>query len=1019
LPAHRRYIVPIFLLLLTEVLYSQQPKRYSFTHYSNTSGLSSNEVVDVIQDDEGYIWIATTNGLQRFDGARFNTFRNRKKDPSSIPANFVSQLLLDKKKNLWLQSGGLYTGIFDRKNFTFKEVAIKPTKESFLFADKELCEDELGNVYMLLWSTQLLMYNEQKNAFIPVSFIHLPEDWKITGFTQFPGTKKYIIGTTRGTAIYNMQTGLTSYPGNNTEKEPLVEQIGKITGASRLLIDMKARLWFDSWESGSSALYCYDTKNNSIVHYRYSFQPALNAYHEIGGMMEQRNGDLWVKGLGVFAHYIEKDKQFQLVYNGYENEQSIAYNKINNFFEDREENIWVATDINGLYRFNPMSQFFTNVRQVTRLKGQPGNGSIMSFMQTKNGDILAGAWEDGLYRFDRNFKQIPLNLPEVEKPNPAMWSMCESNDGNYIWMGAQPGIWRIDQRTQSTKFYNPLQIKNRTIRQIATDKYDNLWIGTQSIGAFKWDAEKGKKNFDDGISLVKDVPVGMISKIDVHKDGMVWIGTTAYGLYVIDPATDKAVLHFGTKEPAERNLVWDGIASTLQYDDTTIIIAANSLAIYNTKEKKITRTIALPEIFSGNVMAMQRDKQGYLWVSSTSGIYRVNINSKIFVRFDRTDGIANDRFIIAASYVLPDGQILFGADNQFVAFDPARVQINNMSPDIKITGFKIANESIKVDSLLKKDHIELSPEDNSLAIEFSGLSYTSAYIIRYKLESLEKEWKVADKNYQAIYSYLPPGTYTFMVRSEDAEGVPDKNITRLIIHVNPPFWKTWWFFCLIALVIAGIIFWLDKQRVSRLLALQKVRTEIASNLHDEVNTTLNNINLLSEMARIKADKDIDRSKEFIDQISHKSHSMILAMDDILWSIDPQNDNMEKSLLRMTEFADVLKNMFGAHIELALDKKVRSLKLDMKTRHDVFLIFKQALRMIVEFSDGKETLVHVDLFKNKLSIKLQDATANLEKNTAAVDQIIKEMHDKASLIQADLDVQYDQKGIAIILLVLVR
>lgn len=1017
MPAHRRYTVFVFLLLMTELLYSQQSKRYSFTHYSNTTGLASNEVMDMIQDDEGYMWIATTNGLQRFDGSRFITFRNRKNDPVSIPANFVSEVKLDSKKNLWIQSGGRYAGIFDKKNFTFKEVAIRPNKESFINGDKDLWQDEQGNMFLLIWNLDLLIYNERENAFVPADFLHLVPDWRITGITQLPATKKYIIATSKGIVIYNKETGAVSYTGHNTENEPLIEQIGKTGGASKLMMDTKARLWFDSWEGGGTALYSYDTKNNSKILYRHFFVN-IPSYHEIGGTYEQRNGDIWVKGLGVFAHYIEKDKQFELVYNGYENEQSIAYNEVYKLFEDREENIWVATDINGLYRFNPMSQYFTNTRQVNRNTGKPGNGSTMSFMQTKNGDILAGTWEDGLYRFDRNYKQIPLNLPEIEKYNPAMWGMCLSNDGNYIWMGAQPGIWRLDQRTQATTFYNPTQVKNRTIRQIAMDKFNNLWFGTQSMGLFKWDAAKGKKKFDDGVSLFADVPAGMISKIDIH-DEMVWVGTTAYGLYVIDPATNKSILHFGTKEPSERNLVWDGIATSLKYDDTTIIIAANSFAIYNTKQKKITRTIPLPEIFAGTIMAVQRDRQGYLWVSSTSGIYRVNINSKIFVRFDRTDGITNDRFIIAASYVLPDGQILFGADNQFVAFDPAKVQINNMSPDIKITGLKLANESLNVDSLLKKARIELSPKDNSLVIEFSGLSYTSAYIIRYKLENLEKEWKVADKNFQAIYSYLPPGTYTFMLRSEDAEGVPDKNITKLIIHVNPPFWKTWWFFCLIALLIAGIIFWLDKQRVGRLMALQKVRTEIASNLHDEVNTTLNNINLLSEMARIKADKDIDRSKEFIDQISHKSHTMILAMDDILWSIDPQNDNMEKSLLRMMEFSDVLKNMFGAHIELALDKKVRLLKLDMKTRHDVFLIFKQALRMIVEFSDGKETLVHVDLFKNKLSIKLQDATANLEKNTTAVDEIINEMNEKAALIRADLDVQYDQKGIAIILLVPVK
>lgn len=1014
-----RYFLLTLTLLFTGLVHGQQPTRYSFTHYSNASGLSSNEILDVIQDDEGYIWIASTNGLQRFDGARFISFRNRKNDLASIPANFVSQVMIDKHKNLWIQAGGLYAGIVDRKKFTYRPVAIHPTKENSINADKEICQDEQGNLFMILWSTELLAYNEQKNEFDPVNFLNFPDDRTITGFAQLLGTRRYIVGTSKGVAIYNAQSGLLSYTGHNVENETLVDAMGKTGGASNIHIDKKGRVWFDSWETGASMLYCFDTKSNSILLYRYSLQSELNAYHELKGVKEQRNGDIWVKGLNVFGRYNENEKRFDLVFNGYENEQSISYNRINNIVEDREQNLWVATDINGLYRFNPMGQFFTNIRQITRKKKEPGNGSVMSFVRTKKGDILAGTWEDGLYRFDRNYKQLPLGLPEVERWNASMWSICESNDGNTIWMGAQPGVWRIDQNTNATTFYNPEMVKNRTVRQIACDRFGNLWMGTQSIGAFKWTASKGKKNFDVGMSPVKEIPVGMISKISVHDDGYVWIGTTAFGLYVMDPASDTVVAHFGTREPTERNLPWDGIASTLQYDDTTIIIAANSLCIYSTNQRKITRTISLPEIFSGSISDIQKDKQGYLWVSSTSGIYRVNIHSKIFVRFDRADGIANDRFIIAASYVLPDGQILFGADNQFVAFDPAKVQINNMAPDIQITGFKLANKSLNVDSLVNMHSIELSPEDNSLSIEFSGLSYTSAYIIRYKLENLDKEWKVADKNYQAIYSYLPPGTYTFLVRSEDAEGVPDKNTTRLVIHVNPPFWKTWWFFCLIALVIAGIIFWLDRERVTRLIALQKVRTEIASNLHDEVNTTLNNINLLSEMARLKADKDIDRSKEFIDQISHKSHSMILAMDDILWSIDPQNDSMEKSLLRMMEFADVLKNLFGAHIELALDKKVRSLKLDMKTRHDVFLIFKEGLQLIVEFSGGKETLVHVDLFKNKLSIKLQDATADIEKNAATLDKMIKEMHDKASLINADLDVQYDQKGIAIILLVPVK
>jgi signal transduction histidine kinase len=406
-------------------------------------------------------------------------------------------------------------------------------------------------------------------------------------------------------------------------------------------------------------------------------------------------------------------------------------------------------------------------------------------------------------------------------------------------------------------------------------------------------------------------------------------------------------------------------------------------------------------------------------MSTTSGLFRVNIRNKIFIRFDRTDGIGNDKFVVAASYVAPDGRMFFGADNQFVYFDPANVMINDVAPDVRITGLKLANESLQVDSLLKKGVMELEPGDNSITFEFSGLNYAAAYIIRYKLEGLDKDWKVADRSYQAVYSYLPPGTYTLKLQSADAENNPGSKITELVIRVHPPFWKTWWFFCILALAAAGIFYWLDKQRVNKLLALQNVRSDIASNLHEEVNSTLNNINLLSEMARIKADKDIDRSKEFIDQISQKSHNMIVAMDDILWSIDPQNDSMEKSLLRMMEFADSLKNQFGAHIELALDKKVRSLKLDMKTRHDVFLIFKEALRTMVQYAGGRETVIHIDLFKNKLSVKLQDATASFDQNISQIEQSIKEMNNKAALINADLDVQSDKKGIAIILLVPVK
>lgn len=652
------------------------------------------------------------------------------------------------------------------------------------------------------------------------------------------------------------------------------------------------------------------------------------------------------------------------------------------------------------------------------MNGQPSNGSMLSFLRTKQGTLLAGAWGDGLYNFDTALTMIPLNIRGIsEKVTPPMWDMCASADGKTIWLASQPGLFRINQDTRESVFYNPAILKERTVRQIEEDKYGNLWIGTQSMGLFKW--KTGMKKSEDSISLFEGIPASQILNINTGRNGYLWVSTSQLGLYVIDPANDAILTHFGMKENPDHRLLSDGPVAVVEYNDSTMVIAANGLHFYDTKKQKIVRTISLPQSIPGTMAAMEKDSQGYLWVSMTSGIFRVNPKNEIFIHFDRVDGIANDHFIIAASYTLPDGRIIFGADNQFILFDPLKVKINDPSPDVTITGFRLMNKPLRVDSLLARKTIRLNNENNSIAIEFSGLSFNGTYIIRYKLEGLDKEWQTADNTYHAVYSYLPPGTYTFLAKTEDAEGHPSKNIEKFIIVIHPPFWKTWWFFCLLTLLIASVFYWIDRQRVSRLVALQNVRTEIAGNLHEEVNTTLNNINLLSEMARIKADKDIDRSKEYIDQISVKSHNMITAMDDILWSIDPQNDTMEKSLLRMMEFADSLKNKYGGTIEIALDKRVRSLKLDMKTRHEVFFLFKEALKTIVEYSGGKETIIHIDLFKNKLSLKLHDSTATLDKYEAEMDTSIKEMNSRANMIDAELDVQYDNKGIAVLLLVPVR
>ena len=987
--------------------HAQLVKRFSFTHYGLSAGLASNEVTNAYQDETGYMWIGTNNGLQRFDGNRYKTFRTKKDDSTSIPNNVIIQILFDKKNNLWLYTSDQKIGIFDTKTFVYHEIKVKVRDPAILNHGKRLICDNDGNLILLFVDAGFVTWNENKQEFsADYNFIPVPDDWMIVDIIQEPRTKKYWIGTYTGTAIYNRQTKQLNYRGHNPEKNQFIEKLGSVPLARGFLMDSKDRLWFFSWYSGIPLIYAYDLKKNELILEKYNLGEIIKNYFEIGGFLDQKNGTVWVRGLGVFGRYLEKEKEFQLVYNGYENEQSISYARVDNLFEDREENIWVCTNTNGLYQFNPSSQFFTNVRQINRLNNRPGDGSVMSFIQTRQGTFLVGTWNDGFYEFDRNYNMIPLGIRGIEG-NPFAWCLSFSRDSNTIWMGAQPGIYSISQITHTAVYHNPRVMQNRTVRQIVEDKYGNLWMGTQSLGVFKWSAAKGKKNFDNGVSQFKGVPATLITKITVDRKGYVWVATSASGVYVIDPSIDKVMLHFGTEEPPERKLTWNGTASVFQYDDTTMVIAANGIYLYNTRLQRISSFVKMPETIPGVIAAVEKDKNGYLWISTTNGILRLNPRNKIFIHFDRTDGIVNDYFVLAASYVLPDGRIMFGADNQFVVFDPELVRINKPAPDVTITGFKLTNRSLLIDSLLKRDRIELGPDDNSITIEFSGLSYSGTYNIAYQLEGLDKTWMRSDKSNQAVYTYLPPGRYTFLTKSEDAEGHPSKKITRLIINVKPPFWKTWWFLGLTVFAFVGLLFWLDKLRMQKLRATESIRTRIATSLTEDMSNSLSSINISSELAKTKVDTDKERTKEYIAQISDTSNRMVQAMYDMVWSIDPKNDTMFDTIERMKSFAVETESLNDIDILFDIDEAAADLKFDMAHRYELLSVFKEAVTNIVKHADARNVQVSLRQKNSRFYMLIEDDGKGFDPGKASMGRGINDMKRRAEAIKASLYIESEK------------
>lgn len=995
--------------MLGTFTHAQELLRYSFTHYTTQSGLISYQVNSVVQDDEGYIWIATNDGLQRHDGIRYKNFTHRENDSSSLPSKAIWQVTMDAQKNLWILTIDGEAGIFDRQRFKFLPAKVRIKNEAQLRATqqlKRLITDQYNNIFLLLPGYELATYSKEKNEFSSMHNFNAEQaDWKIMDFVQEPGTKKYwMCIKDMGLAVYNAATHNLSYKGANTENEALINKYKDAPIPTKLYFDKKGTAWFVTAMGSARYLYHYKKSDSNKID-KFQFDNVISNFHEVRHFLEQKDGTLWITGVKIFARFDEKENVFHHVFNGYENEHSIDYITISCLYEDKENNLWTGTANNGIFRFNPSEEFFQNIPHYNPITKVRGDGAPLSFAMDKDGSILCGVWGEGLFRYDKNFRQIPLGIKGLQEANtPPIWTMLKSSDSNTIWMGAEKGIYKYNQQNRTVTFFNPAAFEGKTVRVIAEDKNGFLWIGMQGIGVFKWDPVKGKNNFDSGLKKITSIPNVQINKITAGNQQFIWIACFSQGVYAIDPVTENTMLHFDNKAAGELRLPDQTATAAFEYNDTLALIATSShLLTYNKVQRKLS--LITNEALAGFTSAMEKDNRGHVWLSTTAGIYRISIANHVLVKFNREDGITNDFFVMGAASFLPGNKMFFGASARMVIFNPSKININKHPPLIRLTDFKVVNQYLRVDSLLQQKIIELPADENSITLDFSTLSFNSNYLLKYKLDGLDKDWKIAGKDQQLVYNYLPAGQYTLMVTAIDAEGNSSDKVFLLMVTIKPPYWRSWWFYGLLVLLAAMILYWYDKDRMSRKEAMLKMRTDIAGSLHAEVNSALGNINVLSEMARLKASKEPEKSIEFIEQIRNKSKNMINAMDDMLWSINPENDSMFKTLERMKEYVALLNTGEDVEIELVVDQTVEKMELNMKLRHESFLLFKEGIKSIIQ-TGCKKCQLFIGSEKGNLifTMQLDNRQCDLQLLNNALQRLDLQKRIKTINATASMDVQ---------------
>ena len=963
-----------FILLFMFYLPVFGQMSYIFNRFSRTEGLNTNIVNCVWQDKKGFLWIGTQNGIQRFDGRKFVNFKSIALE-HDMPPFGVDQILDAGNGKMWLRQGNLI-GLFDPVSFHYSAIPIKSENKLPVQSELNLFADSKGNTFLCTHKTGLFYFNKTENQFTAENLpIKIPEGWNVNSLFEDTITGDYWICSEEGLAVYQSKTQTLISRINNPQNLPLFER-SDLNAIYRFFMDKDSTLWIIRWDYSPEiepVLIHYNPFENRILDKIAVFQSSGTEYQGLFWINETRNGQLWFGGVNSLVCYDSKLSAFVQNKKINPDDYDIKFREIKHMYEDRESNIWLSTN-NGLYVIIPKQVSAFNV--ILKDLNQGKDIVINSIQETKDFENWIGTWENGILVYDKNFIKTDYDLYKTIKDKNLInykhvWDLYEHSKSGLIWSGCHNGTIAIfDPLTKMpVRLLEPPAFENAPIRQILEDRDGNLFFGTQKgrLAKWKYGTEMNNENFE----IIRDFnsTIYLLFKDDVDR---IWVGTRNMGLFVMDN-TGKNVLYHFNEQPGLITYLGNSFYDVVQYNDSIFIVSTGFLNILNLNSGNIKTLTQYDGLPGAGITKLLHDDEGVLWFNNNNGLGSYNYPRNIFLSYNERNGIIMADKSTNAKFKMNNGELWFGGENSLFGFNPESLKFKTAPPDVTLTDFKLFNTFIPLDSLLTLEKIGLKPDQNSLTIYFSSLSFTQQDKLQYfyKMDGVDKDWIKADQNLAAGYTTLAPGNYTFNVKCINMQGIESASITSLLIYISPHFYQTRLFLLLLILLAFTISYTFYRLRLSRLLEVVKIRNKVARDLHDDVGSTLSTINILSSMAKTKLLTDPVKTSEYITKITNNSQNMMEAMDDIVWSIKPDNDSILKIVARMREYASSILEPKDIEISFEIGENISDMKLNMETRRDIFLIFKEAINNSAKYSHCTLVKIRFVYENKKLIFSIKD------------------------------------------------
>jgi ligand-binding sensor domain-containing protein/two-component sensor histidine kinase len=1014
--------------------------------YTTADGLPSNNINKIVRDSRGFLWFCTAEGLSLFDG---HTFVNFGVDDGLPHAN-VNDILESAPGEYWVATqGGLCRfkpgNYSDQQHRLSSGEDLRPFRSRLFEVVAPTDDDTFSRTStVLLQSRDGTVWCGTGNGLFQVQRIENRVGLIKVDIGLAPNQNPFIT-----TLLEDRQRSLwvgTAKDLHRRWPDGSVAHYGKQQGLADdnihdLLEDRQGNLWIGTRLGGLIELSPNTTKDFPSISRIHNRRKGLET-DWVFDLYETSDGRVLVGTNRGLVEFSADEKRRDAPAHIYTRQNGFSYHEITNVSEDRDGNLWLGTvngamkvaregfvtfnEQDGVYSSNSLfesanGELYYFGYQISRQKSSPeaakeiasnssdtfyaaigrfdgDNGQGFSWVMPQLGSarlswsdkpfILrdhAGEWwigtTDGIYVFPtvRDFSELQAARPRAiyttkdglaasvvfslyEDSRGDIWISTTSSDGN--------GLSRWERSSKTLRNMAGTEglpsLKDVLPVSFQEDRAGNMWIGF---------SQRGIARYKDGrftqIGSENGLPAGRVNDLLLDQQGRLWIATSRGGLSRIE-------------EPDSNNPQPHNYGS------------AEGLS-------------------SNQVSAITEDSYGRIYVATGRGLDQLTPATGRVKHYTTADGLAAGQ--IMSAFRDRSGMLWFGTIQGLSRLEP-RPAKHTLAPAIFIKGLRVGGEKQPVSPLGEKVLAlrEISPNRNEIQIDFMGISFASGQRLeyQYKLEGTGQDWSPATDQATINFVSLAAGNYRLLVRAIDSEGVISPVPASVNFTVLRPFWLRWWFVLLAALTVALMSYGVYRYRLSRLLELERVRTRIASDLHDEIGSNLSLIAMISDVASRKVRQADSQVEAWLALIASTSRETVDSMSDIVWAVNPNKDHVNDLTRRMRQVADDIFTANEIPFRFSAPDAEHDIKIGAETRREVFMIFKEAVNNIARHSNCTQAEIKFLIEHNWLTLRLSDDGQGFKVSTASEGNGLASMQRRATNLSGKLEISATSRGTTVFL-----